>query len=94
MLNMSSTRIFQKCTVFGCKTTNRDKTKLHFIPENLSDEWKKVIHYRKPIQWKPKKRTVICDLHFNKNLVSGPTLLPGATPTIEPVADVVQMGMY
>ena len=40
------------------------------------------------------KRTVICGLHFNKNFLSGPTLLPGATPTIEPVADVVQIGMY
>ena len=91
---MSNSKIFQRCTVFGCKTTNRDKIKLHSIPENLSDEWDKVIRHRKPINWKPKKRTVICGLHFNKNFLSGPTLLPGATPTIEPVADVVQIGMY
>ena len=53
--NMSNSKIFQRCTVFGCKTTNRDKIKLHSIPENLSDEWDKVIRHRKPINWKPKK---------------------------------------
>ena len=69
-----------KCTVKGCDSVEK---KLFRIPKDCSEEWRECINYGKPLLWKPKKRTVICELHFKSTDFSGPGkhhLLPSAIP--------------
>ena len=70
----------RQCTVKGC---NSSKKKLYRIPKDCSEEWSEVINYGKPLLWRPKKCTVICELHFKSTDFSGPGkhhLLPSAIP--------------
>ena len=82
----------RKCTVFGCGSS-RD-VRLFSVPENINDEWWRVISYRKAIAWRPKKSTVICALHFNKNQIVGQKLLPEAIPTINGAEIAVKNGKF
>jgi len=58
-----------KCTVKGCDSVEK---KLFRIPKDCSEEWRECINYGKPLLWKPKKRTVICELHSKSTDFSGP----------------------
>ena len=79
----------RKCTVFGCKSSRG--VKLFSVPENINDDWRKVIYYRKAIAWRPKKSTAICALHFDRNQIVGQKLLPGAIPTFSGAENAVKI---
>ena len=60
------------CTVRTCKSSKIKNPELTFftIPDILSQKWTEVLMHHKPLAWKPKKHTKICELHFLKTSYS------------------------
>ena len=92
--SIDMSKIDRYCIVTGCKTTQKDNISLHCLPEKLDSDWSRVVFDKKPINWRPKKRTLICALHFPKNQIVGRKLVPGASPFLNlPVSHAVHNGM-
>ena len=60
------------CTIRTCKSSKIKNPELTFftIPDILSQKWTEVLMHHKPLAWKPKKHTKICELHFLKTSYS------------------------
>ena len=74
----------RRCTVQSCKKIRQKHPDivLYSLPDGAASDpsWLSVLKYGRPINWRPKKNTVICSDHFHSSHISGNKLLPSAVP--------------